>query len=318
MAYITVDLGGTRIRAARCDAAGRVQARTEQPTRPEEGVEAVIARIVGAIRAVWPAEEPVEAIGVGAPGPLDPRTGVVLTAPNLGWENVPLAERLQERFGVPCFVGNDANLAALGEWQYGAGRGHEHLVYLTISTGIGGGVITHGVLLEGAHGLGAELGHIVVEAREGPRCGCGQRGCLEALASGTAIARMAREALARGEPVPWSDRDPESITAADVAGAAARGDPVATAIMERAAFYLGVGIATFWHIFNPTLVILGGGVMKAGDWFLERIREHARERAMTPAYVTPIVRTALGEDVGLLGALAYARWRLASILPSSR
>ncbi len=309
MVYIAVDLGGTNIRVARCNAEGQILARVGYPTRPEEGVEAVIARIIRAIQEVWPAGEPVEAMGVGVPGPLDPRTGVVLTAPNLGWENVPLADRLREAFHVPCFVGNDANLAALGEWQYGAGRGHEHLVYLTISTGIGGGVITHGVLLEGAHGLGAELGHIVVEARDGPRCGCGQTGCLEAMASGTAIARMAREAWARGDPVPWAD--PSAVTAADVAKAAAQGDPVAGAIMDRAAFYLGVGIASFWHIFNPTLVILGGGVMKAGDWFLEKIRAYARERAMTPDYVTPIVRTALGDHVGLLGALAYARMRYA-------
>ncbi len=208
---------------------------------------------------------------------------------------------------MPCFVGNDANLAALGEWQYGAGRGHAHLVYLTVSTGIGGGVITHGVLLEGAHGLGAELGHIVVEARDGPRCGCGRTGCLEAVASGTAIARMAREAWARGEPVPW--RDPAAVTAAEVAEAAVHGNPVASAIMDRAAFYLGVGIASFWHIFNPTLVILGGGVMKTGEWFLEKIRTYAWERAMTPDYVTPIIPAALGDDVGLFGALAYARMR---------
>lgn len=315
MAYIAVDLGGTNIRAARCDEEGRIAARAHRPTRPEEGVEAVIARIAEAIREVWPADEPVVAIGVGAPGPLDPETGVVLAAPNLGWENVPLAERLRALFGVSCVVGNDANLAALGEWAYGAGRGHRHLVYLTISTGIGGGVITHGVLLEGARGLGAELGHIVVEAREGPRCGCGQTGCLEALASGTAIARMAREAWARGEPVPWPD--PAAVTAVDVAAAAARGDPVAEAIMDRAAFYLGVGIASFWHIFNPTLVILGGGVMRAGDWFLEKIQAYARARAMTPDYITPIVRTALGEDVGLLGALAYARVRGAAEAPIS-
>ncbi|WP_376790871.1 ROK family protein [Thermoflexus sp.] len=308
MAYIAVDLGGTNIRAARCAEDGRILARAQTPTRPEEGVEAVIARIIGAIEAVWTDEEPVEAIGVGAPGPLDPQTGVVLTAPNLGWENVPLADRLRERFRVPCFVGNDANLAALGEWKYGAGRGHEHLVYLTISTGIGGGVITHGVLLEGAHGLGAELGHIVLEAREGPRCGCGRTGCLEALASGTAIARMAREAWARGEPVPWPD--PSAVTAADVAEAATQGDPVAAVIMDRAAFYLGVGIASFWHIFNPTLIILGGGVMKTGDWFLEKIRAYARDRAMTSDYITPIVRAALGDDVGVLGALAYAQMRL--------
>lgn len=308
MVYIAVDLGGTKIRAARYDEEGRILARAQGPTRPEEGVEAVIARIIEAIEAVWAREEPVEAIGVGAPGPLDPRTGVVRTAPNLGWENVPLADRLRERFQVPCFVGNDANLAALGEWQYGAGRGHAHLVYLTVSTGIGGGVITHGVLLEGAHGLGAELGHLVVEARDGPRCSCGRTGCLEAVASGTAIARMAREAWARGEPVPW--RDPAAITAAEVAEAAAHGNPVASAIMDRAAFYLGVGIASLWHIFNPTLVILGGGVMKSGEWFLEKIRTYARERAMTPDYVTPILLAALGDDVGLFGALAYARMRL--------
>ncbi len=307
MVYIAVDLGGTNIRAARCDGEGRILARAQGPTRPEEGVEAVIARIIKAIEAVWSGGEPVEAIGVGAPGPLDPRTGVVRTAPNLGWENVPLADRLRERFRVPCFVGNDANLAALGEWQYGAGRGHAHLVYLTVSTGIGGGVITHGVLLEGAHGLGAELGHIVVEARDGPRCGCGRTGCLEAVASGTAIARMAREAWARGEPVPW--RDPAAVTAAEVAEAAVHGNPVASAIMDRAAFYLGVGIASFWHIFNPTLVILGGGVMKTGEWFLEKIRTYAWERAMTPDYVTPIIPAALGDDVGLFGALAYARMR---------
>jgi glucokinase len=308
---VGVDLGGTQIRAALADDEGNILRRTRCLTLAAEGVEPVIGRIKGAIYEVMGDTDQgqVQGIGIVAPGPSDPRRGVIREAPNLpGWVNIPLKALMAEEFDPPVVVGNDANLAALAEQRFGAGRGVADLIYITVSTGIGGGVITDNRLLLGAQGLAGEIGHQTVEAR-GPRCKCGNVGCLEALAAGPAIARYARELIQSGVETTIADRvggDLDKISAKVVNQAAQAGDPVAIDVFRRAGFYIGVGIVNLLHLFNPSLIIIGGGVAKAGAILFEPIRATVRQRAMAEYYwnETPIVPAALGDDVGLLGAVA--------------
>ncbi len=308
---IGVDLGGTQTRAALVDREGNILHRTSYLTLAQEGMEAVMSRIKGAIHEVMDSADrgAIRGIGVAAPGPLDPWKGVILEAPNLpGWENVPLKDLLEEEFGLPVYVGNDANLAALAEQRFGVGRGVADLIYITVSTGIGGGIIVDNRLLLGAHGLAGEVGHQTLEAN-GPRCKCGNVGCLEVLAAGPAIARSAIQLIKTGVVTKISDLvdgDLDKITAKVVSQAAQAGDPVAVELFRQAGFYIGVGIVNLLHLFNPSLIIIGGGVAKAGALLFEPIRATVRERAMTSRYWenTPIVPAALGDDVGLLGAVA--------------
>lgn len=245
---------------------------------------------------------------------MDARTGIVRFTPNIpGWTEVPLRDLMAGDFGVPTFVANDANLAALGEYRFGAGKGVRDLVYLTISTGIGGGILIDGRLFEGGQGLGGEVGHMIVEPN-GPRCGCGGYGCLEAVASGTAIAREARVAVERGIPSALSqlaDR-PEALTAREVVQAASQGDELARRILEQAGRYIGLAIVSLMYLFNPALVILGGSVaIGAGDLLMAPLRQTVRERSQRVYWEnTPIVPAALEDDVVLLGALALALERL--------
>jgi len=312
--FLAVDFGGTQIRAARYGADLSRQARVALPTPTRGGLDGVLERIKAAVGQVWPPDGEVAALGVAAPGPVDPRQGVVVFAPNLpGWTDVPLRDLLQQTFGVPTFVGNDANLAALGEHRFGAGQGVDDLVYLTISTGIGGGILLDGRPFEGGRGLGGEVGHIVVEA-EGPPCLCGGRGCLETLASGPAIARSAREAIAAGRPstlLRMVGGDPERITAREVGLAAQEGDELAREVFRRAGFYIGVALVTLMFLFNPSLFILGGSVTLVGDLLFGPIRETVRARAPEVYWRdVPIRPAALGDDVGLVGALALASERV--------
>jgi glucokinase len=303
MSVLAIDLGGTRLRLALFRERGAPPVRVARlPTRPEEGFERVLDRIATAARELL-GGEPIAGAGLAAPGPLDPRSGVLLRPPNLrGWPaEAPIGAALSERLGAPVIVDNDANLAALGEWQAGAGRGVDDLVYFTVSTGIGGGIIVGGRLLRGVHGYAGELGHLLIEA-DGPPCLCGGRGCLETLASGTAIARLARERLAAGEP----SRLTPDATAADVFAAAAAGDRLAAAVVERAMWRLGMGVVNALHLFDPALVILGGGVTNAGRLVFDPV-ERAVVRLAMPAFrQTPVVRAALGDDAGLYGAAALA------------
>jgi glucokinase len=308
---VGVDLGGTQIRAALADGEGRILRRTSCLTLAEEGVEPVMGRIKGAIYEVMGATErgQVQGIGIVAPGPLDPWKGVIMKAPNLpGWRNVPLKNLMEEEFDLPVFVGNDANLAALAEQRFGAGLGIADLIYITVSTGIGGGIIAGNRLLLGAQGFAGEVGHQTIEAH-GPRCNCGNIGCLEALAAGPAIAGRARELIRNGAETAITDLvgdDLDQITAKLVNQAAQAGDPVAIELFRRAGFYIGIGIVNLLHLFNPSLIVIGGSVAKAGDLLFEPIRATVHQRAMASYYWenTPIVPATLGDDVGLLGAVA--------------
>ena len=311
-----VDLGGTQIRAALADGEGRILRRTSCLTLAEEGLESVIGRIKGAVYEVMGSTDrgQVQGIGVVAPGPVDPRKGVIMKAPNLsGWKNVPLKDLVEEEFGLPVFVGNDANSAALAEQRFGAGQGIADLIYITVSTGIGGGIIADNRLLLGAQGFAGEVGHQTIEAY-GPRCNCGNIGCLEALAAGPAIARRARQLIRAGIGMGIADLaggDLDKVTAKEVNQAAQAGDPIAIEIFRQAGFYIGVGIVNLLHLFNPGLIVIGGSVAKAGDLLFEPIRATVRERAMASYYWenTPIVPATLGDDVGLLGAVALVLLR---------
>jgi glucokinase len=306
---VGVDLGGTQVRAIVCDREGHILSRAATLTLAHEGRDAVIRRILDTIiDAVGPRLwTEIAGIGVGAPGPLNPYSGVVVHAPNLpGWEDVPLRQIIAERFCVPVALGNDANLAALGEQRFGAGRGVDDLVYMTISTGIGGGIISGGELFLGHGGFAGEVGHQTILAG-GPLCGCGNHGCLEALAAGPAIGRMGREAAeeGRGEALlALAGGDVSRISARVVSQAAAAGDATAIEIIRRAATYIGIGLANLANILNPELYVLGGGVTHAGPLLFDTIRETIRRTAMLATRDVRVERAVLGDDVVLWGAVA--------------
>jgi len=303
--YLTVDIGGTRIRAATFsrDSIQPIE-HYHASTRVQEGT--AFDHIVTFIESIWPEKDKVEAIAVALPGPLDPRTGTILLAPNIPeWKDFPLGPKLVSHFNVPVYVGNDANLAALGEWRYGAGRGHHNLVYLTVSTGVGGGVIINDQLLQGERGLGAELGHVTLQ-KDGPLCSCGQPGHLEAFASGTAIARYANEQMAAG--VKSSLKPGPGLTAEEITRAAEQGDILASDALHRAGEYLGIAVANFLHIFNPSAVIFGGGVSRSGSLLFDPLEQTLRKRIFRSKYLDnlTVITAELGDDAGLMGALAWA------------
>ncbi len=302
---IALDIGGTQMRAARFAPGEHTpQEIRKVPTQnPESSPEETLFQLV---ESLWPADGKVAAIAAALPGPVDLQQGLLLTAPNIPqWRDYPLPQRLEARFGIPAAMDNDANLAALGEWRFGAGRGHHYLLYLTVSTGIGGGVILNDRILHGARGLAGELGHITV-VPNGPRCGCGQRGHLEAVASGTAIARQARAALESGTPSKLSLHPPP--TARQISEAAAQGDTLARELLAQAGYYIGVALADYLHVFNPTCLIIGGGVSRSGDLLLDPLRAALREHVMSPEYLKNVTATTatLGDNAGLMGALALA------------
>jgi glucokinase len=303
--YIVADIGGTHIRTACFPTSSTVPTVIKRTNTQGEGTPH--ERLINLMAATVPDGEEIAAITVAAPGPLDPFEGVILEAPNIpGWINLPLRKLIQDKFKVPVAIGNDANLAALGEWRFGAAIGHHHLIYITVSTGIGGGVIIDDQLLLGVRGLAAELGHITI-IPDGPLCGCGKRGHLEAIASGPAIARWMEQELSQG--IPSIMRAGKPITAKEVANAAKDGDKLAQAALARSGNYIGIAIADYLHVFNPSIVIIGGGVSQSGDLFFDSVRKAVNEHALSRNYLDNLilVPSALGDEVGLMGALALAQ-----------
>ena len=301
---IAIDIGGTHIRVAAFEP-DTTTPFAHQRARSQGNVPGVYDRLVHSIENIW--QTNISAIGIASPGPLDPQTGVILSTPNIPeWENFPLAPNLSNHFGVPVYLDNDANMAGLAEWQYGAGRGHHNLIYLTISTGIGGGVISHDRLLQGFHGMGAELGHMTID-KDGPVCGCGHRGHIESFSSGTAIARYVNEQLQIGSSSTLQPH-PE-LSAREVAAAALNGDPLSISAFERAGHYLGIAVANYLAIFDPSILVFGGGVSQVGDLLFEPFKDSLYQHVFHPHYLDNLVitRAALGDDAGLLGALALAR-----------
>ncbi|MFO7290549.1 MAG: ROK family protein [Bacillota bacterium] len=300
---IGVDVGGTKIAAARVEPDGSLSRRFRADTRADEGPDGVIERICQGIEQVM-GEEKVEGIGIACPGPLDARTGVVLSPPNLpGWDRIPLKDRLEERFGVPVRVENDANAAAWGEYLLGAGRGADPMVYITVSTGIGGGIVLDGRLYRGADTFAGEIGHTIVDPGGAP-CSCGRRGCLEALASGTAIARAAAEAVRKGNRR-IREAGGSEPRAEHVFAAYRDGDEDASRIVREAVRHLAIGISNIVHLFNPRAVVIGGGVARAGDALFAPLRERIRAFLMPSfAGTFELLPAKLGEDAGVVGAAA--------------
>ncbi|MBI2911789.1 MAG: ROK family protein [Chloroflexi bacterium] len=303
---LALDLGGTRFRWAIVDAGGRLRQRAEGATEQAITRPKLMARLEKVARNIL-ADPAGRIVGLGAavPGPMDPRRGYIYAAPNLPClDDFDFKRYWEEHLGLSVWAANDADLAALGEQRFGAARGAQHLVYLTVSTGIGGGFVLDGHLYEGAGGPVAEVGHMVIDAH-GPPCRCGRQGCLEALASGTAIARMAAEALA--ERPGWSPAGPGgnisgTVTAQQVALAARAGDAVAVDIFARAAGALATAILNLVHLLAPEILILGGGVMQAEDLLLPAIREQVIAGVLPGFRVPPILTAALGDNAGLIGA----------------
>jgi glucokinase len=317
-----LDIGGTKLAAGVVDASGCVHSFALEPSRGEEGPDAVLARLfqLGA-RAVAESGVPwseISSVGIGCGGPLDELRGVVLSPPHLpGWVNVPVTALAEEAYGRPAVLENDATAAAAAEHRYGAGAGTRNMIYLTISTGVGGGIVIDGRLYRGSMGNGGEFGHVTIDCN-GRRChGCGRLGCLEAYVSGTSIAERAREALAeRTHDSVLAALD--EVTAADVAAAARAGDALAQEVWDSTTVALACGLTSIVNIFEPELVVLGGGVTRSGDQLLGPVREAVRTTAMSPAgRAAEIVLSALGDHVGVVGAAAIAFEQVSSGPPAA-
>lgn len=304
---VAADIGGTHIRTAVYEH-NNLSPLQHQRVKSQALKPGVYDRLVRAIESVWP-EDQVTAIGLSSPGPLDPYRGVILATPNIPeWRDFPLQAKLSEHFDVPVHIDNDANLAGLAEWRYGAAKGHHDVLYLTISTGIGGGVIVNDQLLQGYHGLAAEVGHTIIDPN-GPLCGCGQKGHVESFASGPSIARYVNEQIAAGMKSTLQ-ADP-NLSAHQVADAAREGDPLACAAFARAGEYLGIGVANYLAILDPSIIVFGGGVSQVGELLFNPFEESLRKHILHPRYLEGVViaRAALGDDAGLLGARAWAEMK---------
>ena len=306
---VAVDIGGTKFIVAVIDAEGRILARQRHPTLSHEGPQKTINRLIESITAAIAGVGDVRSIGFAAAGIIDTTRGIITAAPNLPrWQNIYLRDILSKHFGKPVYLVNDASAAALGEHRAGAGRGLDNMLYLTISTGIGGGIVVNGELYEGSDGAAGEVGHMIVQAG-GPQCGCGKHGCLETLASGTAIARLARERLVNGDRsslLQMAEGDETKITAELVAKAAGWGDSLAGEVINEAACWLGIGLSNLVNIFNPQMIILGGGVSRMGERFFRPVRRSLKANAFKlPAGTVRVVKAQLGADAEMMGAAFY-------------
>jgi len=314
-----VDLGGTKIATALANAQGEILARGYSSTPAQAGPDAVINSILATIEKTISSGEidlsQLLGIGIAAAGIVDSDNGRVIFSPNLpGWREVPLRDAVEQRFGIPAYLGNDANLAALGEWCFGVKKKVANLIYITVSTGIGGGIIADGKLYTGSCGAGGEIGHMVIDV-SGPRCNCGSVGCWEALASGSALAREAVKQITKGANtsiIEFVDGDLSKVDAKVVFLAAKQGDGLAKELISRLGYYFGIGLVNLVNIFNPELILIGGGVAKMGDLLLRPAIEVVKERAFaTPANAVEIRPALLGDDSGVLGAVAFVLDNLA-------
>lgn len=313
---VGVDLGGTNIVVGALSEDGSTElAMHSEPTRADQGADAVVERMVRMIETViaetgarsGASRDACLGVGVGAPGPLDRERGIVITTPNLGWTDFPLRQVIADRVGLPATLDNDANCATLGEWWLGAARGGINVVGMTIGTGIGGGLILGGRLYHGSSDMAGEIGHTTVDLT-GRRCKCGNYGCLEAYASGPSIAERAREALA-GDGTSMlpgmAGGDLSRLTAATVFEAANLGDAIALEVVRETARFLGTGIANLLNIFNPDVVVIAGGVTQAGPALFEPMAREVRRRAFKPAVdACRIVAGTLPGTAGVVGAVA--------------
>ena len=267
---VGVDLGGTKIYTALVDLEGNIIKEKTVETLANEGEQAVMGRIIDTINYVIDGtdKDSIRSIGIGSPGPLDVKNGIIIQNSNLPFKNFAIVKTIRETYDLPTYLDNDANVATLGEFMFGAGKGTENMVFITASTGIGGGAVLNGKLFRGATGNALEVGHTIV-ATEGPRCGCGNVGCAEAFGSGTAIGKRAKEAVASN--VETTLKNYEDVTAKEVFKEAANGDRVAKNILETSLTYLGIAVANTITNFDPEKVVIGGGVVNGGDIVLSLI-----------------------------------------------
>ncbi|MCM0650284.1 ROK family protein [Clostridium swellfunianum] len=305
---IGIDLGGTKINGALADLKGNILGQHTIPTNASEGEQAVLGRIIDVIEKVMEKAdksiEEVKAIGIGSPGPLDAKAGVIITTPNLPFRNFQLVKPIHEKFNVPTYLDNDANVAAIGEFMLGAGKGTTNMVYITVSTGIGGGAILNGKVYRGNTSNALEVGHTTV-LPDGPRCNCGNYGCVEAIASGTAIARQAKEAIEAGLNTSLSLYD--KVTSYEVYKAAQDGDKVAKELLERSFTYLGIAVANIITSFDPEMFVIGGGVSQMGSVLFDKVQEIVNKRCFKAMSENcKIVPAGLGTDAGVVGAVALA------------
>jgi glucokinase len=319
-----IDLGGTKVMAAVLDPAGLVVARGRAKTRGWRDDEEVFATIAGVGRRAMEEaavdQDQLAAVGIGAPGPIDFDTGYIIETANLRFKNFPLGPRIAEEFGQPTIIENDVNAGIYGEFKAGAALGASDVLGVFVGTGIGGGLILNGALYRGFNKSAGEIGHIIVKAG-GPRCGCGNRGCLEAVASRTAITRDIRNAIKRGKRSVVSKkvaRKNALLSGADLKEADDAGDELVRKIVHRAARFIGIGIGSLLNVLAPEMVVLGGGLVEAfGDDFVGRIERAARKTAFEiNSRNVRFVRTQLGDDAGVIGAAALAREALTSTVES--
>lgn len=306
---IGVDIGGTNIKIALVDFDGKIAYSNTTPTRAEMGYEAGVNNIKQAIKDIMNESatdsKSIEAIGFGLPGQIDYKEGVVKNLPNIpGWVNVPLAKIIEDEFKIPTKLDNDVRCAALGELNFGAGKGCDNLICITIGTGIGSGIILNGKLIRGASNAAGEIGHIKMSMNEGPLCGCGDYGCFEAYASGPAIVTMAKEYISGGKSAKYKEMAQDgAITPYFVAQAALAGDAVSIQIFKQMGKIIGVGLSSVINLLNPEKVIIGGGVADAGEILLEPIRQTIKDRAMPiQANTVKIVPAQLANTAGVIGA----------------
>lgn len=305
-ATIAIDIGASRMRAASYTFKSNEPILYNQIATRSEGIP-VEDRLVTLIESVWPEDFEIQSIAAACPGPMDPINGIIVAPPNIPeWRYFPLQEFLNTAFSVPVALNNDATLAAYGEWYFGAGKDCSNLIYLTISTGIGAGIILDDKLFIGPGGFGAEIGHTTLDI-QGPECSCGQIGHLEAFASGPSIVRWVKSKLADES---LKEHFPEGeLTAKLVSDAAEDGNELALAAYDRAGKYIGLAIADLLHIFNVSRIIIGGGVSRAGDLLFDPIRKSITEYVISEVYLEnlQVLPAALGDDSGLMGALVLSR-----------
>ncbi len=307
---VGIDLGGTGVKTVVLNGEKNICAKDTRPTPSESGPEAVMDVLwdsaQSAVAEAGTDMKDVVAVGIGTPGPLNWQTGIVYETPNMaGWKNVKLAEGMQNRLRVPCYLDNDANVACYGEFMLGAGRGSDTMCALTLGTGVGGGIVVFGKLLRGVDGTAAELGHMIVN-RNGRECGCGAKGCLEAYGSVTGMVRTAVEGIESGKKTSLTETcqgDMDKITGKMISQAAEKGDEFAKWVIQETGAWLGVGVATLINALNPEKIVLAGGMINAGDLLFDSIRQTAKELCFDVPYArVQIVPAGLGGDAGAIGA----------------
>lgn len=309
---VGIDIGGTKLATVVADKNGNILSKIRRPTLTNKGpgytIRAIVENTYETVESANLEIQDIVAIGVSCGGPLDTKTGVVYSPPNLpGWDAVPLKTRLENEFKLPVTIENDANAGALAEYRFGGGQGFNSVLYMTMSTGIGGGIVIDGEIYHGANDSAGEVGHQIL-LPDGPQCGCGKRGCLEALCSGPAIARRARIAIKNASNtyiLELVDGQTELVKSEHVLTAAVQGDALALRLIDETAYYMGWGIANLVNILNPDIVLLGTIAIAAGDLLLNPIRDTVSSLAMTrPAEVVKIIPAQLGESIGDLAAIS--------------